>query len=171
MCNVCAGALKVSWQWMMTNSAVIHSRTCAEDCGNVAGSLRCMASFRCAGALASCAAPLVGLLAERYFGFDGTAARSADGERATSQCAADRLCELSKLLAVYLEKCCCLAVDTNLTKAKALGNALLVFLLVPWTLCFLFYTGEGCQSQFGRRPLIVCKVCASASLCKVWRYV
>jgi hypothetical protein len=66
----------------------------------------------------------------------------------------------------------CLAVDTNLTKAKALGNALLVFLLVPWTLCFLFYTGEGCQSQFGRRLLlIVCNVCASASLSKVWRCV
>jgi hypothetical protein len=37
------------------------------------------------------------------------------------------------------------AVDENLTKAKALGNALLVFLLVPWTLCLIFYTGESPQ--------------------------
>jgi len=35
------------------------------------------------------------------------------------------------------------AVGKNLAKAKALGNALLVFLLVPWTLCLLFYTGAG----------------------------
>lgn len=41
------------------------------------------------------------------------------------------------------------AVGKNLAKAKALGNALLVFLLVPWTLCLLFYTGAGtfCHSH------------------------
>ena len=46
-------------------------------------------------------------------------------------------------VAGHHQQCMCLAVDQNLTKAKALGNALLVFLLVPWTLCLLFYTGEG----------------------------
>ena len=45
----------------------------------------------CTGALASCAAPLVGLLAERYFGFDGTAARSADG-RPWNTCFSLTLC-------------------------------------------------------------------------------
>lgn len=35
----------------------------------------------------------------------------------------------------------CAAAGRNLAKARALGNALLVFLLVPWTLCLLFYTG------------------------------
>ena len=72
-------------------------------------------------------------------------------------------CVNLKLLAVCFDKALCHAVDANLTKAKALGNALLVFLLVPWTLCFLFYTGEGCESQLGERLLIIWKVCASAS--------
>ena len=31
--------------------------------------------------------------------------------------------------------------EDNLAKAEALGSALLVFLLVPWTLCLLLYTG------------------------------
>lgn len=82
------------------------------------------------GALASCAAPLVGLLAEKYFGFDGTAARSAD-------------------------------VDQNLAKARALGNALLVFLLVPWTLCLLFYTGL--HYTYPRDRLRIARLEASAS--------
>lgn len=64
-----------------------------------------------AGAIASCAAPLVGLLAERYFGFKGDAARSKEAGR-------------------------------DLEKARALGNALLCFLVIPWTLCLVFYTGD-----------------------------
>jgi hypothetical protein len=81
VCNVCAGALKVRWQWIMTYDTISCDclATCAKDRGNVAGS-HAWLHFQRAGALASCAAPLVGLLAERYFGFDGTAARSADGE-------------------------------------------------------------------------------------------
>ena len=30
----------------------------------------------------------------------------------------------------------------DLDKARALGNALLFFLVVPWTLTLIFYTGE-----------------------------
>ena len=29
----------------------------------------------------------------------------------------------------------------DLEKARALGNALLCFLVIPWTLCLVFYTG------------------------------
>ena len=62
------------------------------------------------GALASATAPLVGLMAEKWFGFEGDAARS----RVPGQ---------------------------DLQKARALGNALLFFLVVPWTLTLIFYTG------------------------------
>lgn len=40
------------------------------------------------GALASCAAPLVGLLAERWFGFNGAAARSESAEKDLANAAA-----------------------------------------------------------------------------------
>jgi hypothetical protein len=33
-------------------------------------------------------------------------------------------------------------VGEDLAKAHALGNALLVCMIVPWFLCFVFYTGE-----------------------------
>ncbi|CAL8464837.1 g4372 [Coccomyxa elongata] len=62
------------------------------------------------GALAACAAPLVGKLAEKMFGFSGAATRSGD-------------------------------VDKDLERARALGSSLLVFLIVPWTLCLVFYSG------------------------------
>ncbi|CAL5229213.1 g12496 [Coccomyxa viridis] len=62
------------------------------------------------GALAACAAPLVGMLAEQMFGFTGTATRSGDPEK-------------------------------DLAQARALGSSLLVFLIVPWTLCLVFYSG------------------------------
>ena len=29
--------------------------------------------------------------------------------------------------------------------ARALGNALVVCMIVPWTLCFVFYTGTAAQ--------------------------
>ncbi|KAL3153038.1 hypothetical protein ABBQ38_012062 [Trebouxia sp. C0009 RCD-2024] len=63
------------------------------------------------GAVAACAAPLVGLVAEQCFGFQGSV---STGE-------AD--------------------VERDHTNARALGNSLLVCLLVPWSLCLLSYTG------------------------------
>lgn len=64
-------------------------------------------------ALAACASPLVGFLAERVFGFHGAAA--AGGSLA--------------------------GLAEDVAKAKALGNALLVCLVVPWTICLVVYTG------------------------------
>lgn len=65
-------------------------------------------------ALAACASPLVGFLAERVFGFHGAAA--AGGSLA--------------------------GLAEDVAKAKALGNALLVCLVVPWTICLVVYTGQ-----------------------------
>eukprot|EP00884_Botryococcus_braunii_P012902 jgi/Botrbrau1/21612/Bobra.43_1s0016.1 len=62
------------------------------------------------GALAACAAPLVGLIAQHYFGFKGTAEVTRDPAR-------------------------------DLPRARALGNALLLFMIVPWTFCLLAYSG------------------------------
>lgn len=62
------------------------------------------------GAIAACAAPLVGLLAEKIFGFKGTATRTGDPV-------------------------------LDLAKANAMGNALLCFMIVPWSLCLLAYCG------------------------------
>ena len=69
-------------------------------------------------ALAACASPLVGFLAERVFGFKGAAAAGGGGgtEPLPDQ-------------------------GEDLAKAKALGNALLVCLVVPWTICLIVYTG------------------------------
>ena len=67
------------------------------------------------GALAACAAPAVGIIAERAFGFDAAAAHAAS----TSQdalAAADR------------------------ANATALGNSLLWCLCAPWLCCAAFYT-------------------------------
>ena len=77
--------------------------------------LLCAYPGRCfEGALAACAAPLVGRLAEAMFGFTGKAARSGDPME-------------------------------DLRRARALGSALMVFLIVPWTLCLISYTGAGRQ--------------------------
>ena len=65
------------------------------------------------GALGATAAPLVGLLAERAFGFSGTLGHSADAAQATA-----------------------------LANAHALGKAMLVLLLVPWGFDFLVYFGK-----------------------------
>lgn len=62
------------------------------------------------GAIAACAAPLVGLLAQEIFGFKGAATRT--GDRAL-----------------------------DLAKANAIGNALLCFMIIPWTLCLIAYCG------------------------------
>ena len=61
--------------------------------------------------MAACAAPLVGLLGERVFGFRGKATATRDP-----------------------------AIDQP--NAAALGNALLAFLLVPWCLTLLLYSGK-----------------------------
>lgn len=62
------------------------------------------------GAIAACAAPLVGVLAERIFGYSGSGAVTHDR-------------------------------DTDLANAVALGNALLTFLVVPWSFTLVLYTG------------------------------
>lgn len=62
------------------------------------------------GAIAACAAPLVGMLAEKRFGFKGTAARSGDP-------------------------------TIDVAKARALGSALVPFLVVPWTCSLIVYSG------------------------------
>ena len=69
-------------------------------------------------ALAACASPLVGFLAERVFGFKGAAAAGSGGgtEPLPDQ-------------------------GEDLAKAKALGKALLACLVVPWTICLIVYTG------------------------------
>lgn len=61
------------------------------------------------GALAACAAPVVGIVAQRVFGFQGSV---SEGRGRTEQ-----------------------------GNAEALGDSLLLCLLVPWTFCFVFYTG------------------------------
>ncbi|KAK9902677.1 hypothetical protein WJX75_002341 [Coccomyxa subellipsoidea] len=63
------------------------------------------------GAIAACAAPLVGMIAERVFGFEG---------------------HLEESVKDPLKGC---------VNAQALANALLCCLLLPWTFCLLFYTG------------------------------
>jgi hypothetical protein len=63
------------------------------------------------GAVAACGAPLVGITAERLFGFKGSIAEAVEeGPRGRAHA------------------------------ANALSNALLLCLLVPWTLCFLSYS-------------------------------
>ncbi|GLC33417.1 hypothetical protein PLESTM_000068900 [Pleodorina starrii] len=71
------------------------------------------------GAISALGAPLVGMAAERWFGFTGV----AGGEAA---------CEHHNTME---------APEADLPKARALGDAMLLFMAVPWTLCALFYTG------------------------------
>lgn len=109
------------------------------------------------GAVAACAAPLVGTLAERLFGFSG----SGTGKRCfavsvlqievSSACprgvvvcdaSACRLSEAACCLAPR-RRCCAVTRDrqTDLANAAALSNALLCFLVVPWTITLALYTG------------------------------
>ncbi|KAK9786693.1 hypothetical protein WJX73_003542 [Symbiochloris irregularis] len=83
------------------------------------------------GAIAACGAPLVGILAERMFGFTGAAAT-------TTHCG-DRLVGAPD--AIVAAAASAEELSRDLVKAHALGNALLVSLVVPWALCFLFYSG------------------------------
>jgi hypothetical protein len=61
--------------------------------------------------LAACAAPTVGLLAERVWGFTGAVSRDSLADEAL-----------------------------RARNAGALGSSLLVCMVVPWTACLLFYT-------------------------------
>ncbi|KAG7670244.1 hypothetical protein NADE_006506 [Nannochloris sp. 'desiccata'] len=61
-------------------------------------------------ALAACTAPLVGLVGEEVFGFNGAATPSGDR-------------------------------DKDLANAEALGEALLVFMILPWSIDLALYTG------------------------------
>ena len=67
------------------------------------------------GALGAPAAPLVGLVAERTFGFSGTLGQSVDAAQAEAH---------------------------SLSNAHALGKAMLVLLLLPWGFDFFVYFGE-----------------------------
>ena len=70
------------------------------------------------GAVGATAAPLVGLVAERTFGFSGTLDQGVDA-----------------------------AHDEALLNAHALGNAMLVLLLLPWGIDFFVYFGESLNTQ------------------------
>ena len=59
------------------------------------------------------------------------------GVAATSTHCADRLVGVPVADASQASE----MVDQDLVKAHALGNALLVSMVVPWGLCLLFYTG------------------------------
>jgi len=61
-------------------------------------------------ALAACTAPLVGLVGEKIFGFNGAATPAGDR-------------------------------DKDLANAEALGKALLIFMVVPWSIDLALYTG------------------------------
>ena len=63
------------------------------------------------GAIAACAAPMVGVLAQKLFGFKGEASPTGDRQ-------------------------------SDLLKAQAIGNALLCFMAIPWSLCLVAYTGK-----------------------------
>jgi hypothetical protein len=113
------------------------------------------------GAVAACAAPLVGALAERMFGFSGsgTGAPKLEEQPVELMCCAYTCFCLPLMLPVLL-RCCrdaasateslldehpCCAVTrdrpTDLANAAALGNALLCFLAVPWAITLVLYTG------------------------------
>ena len=80
-------------------------------------------------ALAACASPLVGFLAEHVFGFRGAASAGAAGQVPDP--------------------------GEDLSKARALGNALLVCLVVPWTICLIVYTGQLNVAVYQRKKMIV----------------
>ena len=70
------------------------------------------------GAVGATAAPLVGLVAERTFGFSGTLDQGVDA-----------------------------AHHEALLNAHALGNAMLVLLLLPWGFDFFVYFGESSNTH------------------------
>ena len=72
------------------------------------------------GALGATAAPLVGLMAERAFGFSGSLGQSVDTAQAKTH---------------------------SLSNAHALGKAMLVLLLLPWGFDFFLYFGNSILSD------------------------
>eukprot|EP01025_Chloroclados_australasicus_P021392 TRINITY_DN224_c2_g1_i2.p1 TRINITY_DN224_c2_g1~~TRINITY_DN224_c2_g1_i2.p1 ORF type:complete len:531 (+),score=44.75 TRINITY_DN224_c2_g1_i2:400-1992(+) len=98
--------LLISWAAPACNNP-IFAEIVPEDMRNII-----YAFDRCfEWAIASSAAPIVGVLAHRVFGFMGTAETHPDDP----------------------------ALDQH--NAKALGNAMLYCMVVPWSLCALVYTG------------------------------
>ena len=80
----------------------------------------CDCPCRVQGAIASCAAPLVGIIAQKGFGFDGSAMNH--GGASSHSAGGD-------------------SGHADLRNAAALGNSLLLCLCAPWSLCFLIYFG------------------------------
>lgn len=74
------------------------------------------------GAIASCAAPLVGVIAERVFGFDAAAVSERGGGGGGAAAGAGGSARAR-------------------ADAAALGASLLWCLCVPWALCFCIYFG------------------------------
>lgn len=95
-------------------------------------------------------APLVGWMAEHWFGFPGLAADegcddnidqqahrgSAHGDSGAGGHHRDLLLATTAAITSAGDP-----IASNVDKAISLGNALLVFMVVPWTLCALIYTG------------------------------
>ena len=75
------------------------------------------------GAVGALATPLVGVVASRVFGFEGTLAGSSSSSSSSS--ASDPAAAAAAL---------------NLPQARALASALLVCSVVPWALCLAAYT-------------------------------
>lgn len=72
------------------------------------------------GAIAALGAPLVGMAAERWFGFTGV----AGGDEA---CAEHSTANMGGF--------------ADLPRARALGSAMVLFMVWPWLLCCLLYSG------------------------------
>lgn len=96
------------------------------------------------GALGATAAPLVGLVAERAFGFSGNLGQSVDEAR-------------------------------SLSNAHALGNAMLVLLLLPWGFDFFVYFGETLHTLtpvsrhlMGMLPMLRAFLVGRADVCCVY---
>lgn len=70
------------------------------------------------GAVGATAAPLVGLVAERVFGYHGSLGGTAVPDQAAL-----------------------------LANARALGNSMLILLLIPWGLDFFFYCGKSLMTE------------------------
>ncbi|KAG2426257.1 hypothetical protein HXX76_013015 [Chlamydomonas incerta] len=89
------------------------------------------------GAISALGAPLVGMAAERWFGFSGVAAAEDSCEGLGLQLSGASPAGNSTAAAAVKAG----GPAPDLLKARSLGDAMLLFMVVPWTLCALFYTG------------------------------